>query len=437
MNSIYKKKFTLFLSKTLITIGLFPFCSTAQTATNHYSLSQSIQIGLTRSLLVSNASLQRQIAKQQQRAALSRALPKLRGTANYSRFDSENLVGIESKSIGAEASWEIFSGGRTRSAIRAAKAYKQLTAFQERRIRETQAYNIALAYYQVQLATAQVEALTRSVGQLSDFESNTRTKFDAGTVSEFDWLSTKVSLANETPRLIAAENDLSLSEERFKNLTYINDTEFILTDPLIYTPTQIDMDQAIALGLKKRPELLEKSSAIDLRHEDVKQQKSEYIPSINLFAAYNYTNPDPYSFISNQTSWQGHWNAGIQANWNLFDGFLREANVSEKKLSAAIAEDEYRDLVRYVSLDIRTQWMRSRDAAEVIKATTENVQLAKRALNIARSRFDAGLSTNLEVTQANTELSDARLARAIALHEYMAAVTGIKHAMGTLLEEYE
>jgi len=120
----------------------------------------------------------------------------------------------------------------------------------------------------------------------------------------------------------------------------------------------------------------------------------------------------------------------------LFDGGRRRANVSESKLNMAIEEDEYLDLRRTVELEIRTHWLRGRDSAEVINATTESIGLAERALEIARSRFDAGLSTNLEVTQSNLELSDARLARFVALYEYMNAVAGMKFAVGILLEEY-
>jgi outer membrane protein len=102
----------------------------------------------------------------------------------------------------------------------------------------------------------------------------------------------------------------------------------------------------------------------------------------------------------------------------------------------AIEEDQYIDLQRAIELEIRMHWLRGRDSAEVIAATAESIGLAERALKIARARFDAGLGTNLEVTQANLELSDAQLARFVALYEYMNAVTGIKYAVGILLEEY-
>lgn len=404
-----------------------------------YTLDDSIRIGLKRSLVVANAAREREIAKATQKRALSEAMPKLTGLADYSLYDADNLTETGSRTVGAEASWQVFSGGRTISAIRASKAYKQLTADQERRIQADQARDIAFGYHEVQLAKAQVEVLEQSVKQLKDFEAETRQKYEAGTASEFDWLSAKVSLSNEEPRLIASENKLSLAKVAFRNLTFIEDEVFELSDPLAYTPIKVDLDEALALGLQKRPELLEKASAITLRKEDINQQKSDYYPKVDLVAGYNYYNPDPYSFIPGTSSdgWNDHWNAGVRASWNLFDGGYRKSNVSESKLNMAIEEDQYTDLRRTVMLEIRTYWLRGRDSAEVINATSESVGLAERALDIARARFDAGLSTNLEVTQANLELSDAKLARFIALYEYMNAVAGMKHAVGILLEEYE
>ncbi len=428
------------LTPAIFIAGLLPFSSPAQTVTNQYTLEQSIQIGLKRSLTVANAARQKEIAQERRKGAISEALPTLSSQFTYTRnYPGEiaEFIGEESRSAGLEASWRVFSGGRTLAAIRASKAYTQLTEYQERRVRETQARDIALAYYAVLLEKARVDSLAQSVKQLSDFEAETRKKYEAGAVAEFDWLSAKVALANEQPRLIAAENSLSLAIEGFRNLTYIDDAQIELTDSLEYEPVKVDLDKAIQLGLNKRPELMEKNRAIKLRKEDITAQRAELWPKVDLFAAYSYEKPNQFSFITNDSGWQDTWHVGAQASWELFDGGRRSANIAESKLNMAIEEDEYRDLVRYVSLDVKTQWLRGRDAAEVIEATTETVQLAERALEIARSRFDAGLSTNLEVTQANVELSDARLARAIALHEYMAAVAGMKYAAGILLEEYE
>jgi len=429
------------LSIVLLATAL-PLSARAQT-NNTYTLDESVRIGLKRSLTVANAARLREIAAARRKGALSEALPQLSGIASYTRNFPEEIGGIENfsgreaQALGAEATWQIFAGGRTISAIRAAKAYKQLTAYQERRIKETQALNIALGYYQVQLAKAQVDVLTQSVRQLADFEAETLKKYEAGTVSEFDWLSAKVSLANERPHLIAAENEQRLAMEQFRNLTYIDDETLELSDPLKFIPIKVNLDNAIALGLSKRPDLHEKASAVTLRKEDISQQRSDYYPKVGLFAGYRYENPSAFQFITGQEGWQDSWNAGARATWSLFDGGMRRANVAESKLNMAIEEDELHDMERAVSLEIRTQWLRGRDAAEVIEATTETVDLATRALDIARTRFDAGLSTNLEVTQANLERSDASLARSRALYEYMVAVTSMKHAIGILLEEYE
>ncbi len=441
----YKTLMEKILKPSLVIVVILLAWSTAlpaaatEQSVRTYTLEESIRIGLKRSLAVANAAREREIAMTTRQRALSDAYPKLTGIADYSLYDADNITDSGSRTLGAEASWQVFSGGRTISAIRAASAYRQLTTYQERRIRETQVHDIALAYYFVQLAKAQVDVRVQSVKQLAEFEAEAKKKYDAGTVSEFDWLSAKVACANEKPRLIAAENSLTLAREQFRNLTYIDDDVFELSDPLVFNPVEIELNEAIETGLRKRPDLLEKASAVELRKEDVSQQVSDYYPRINLFANYNYYNPDPYSFLPGSTTdgWQDHWSAGVRASWNLFDGGSRKADLSESKLNMAIEEDEYRDLRRSASLDIRTQWLRARDATEVINATDTTVALAERALAIARTRFDAGLSTNLEVTQANLELNDARLSRSQALYEYMVAVTGMKYASGMLLEEYE
>ena len=424
----------------LLLLTLTPLTAHTQTETNRYTLEESIQIGLKQSITVLNAARGREIAETTRRRALSAAYPTITGSATYDLYDDENFSESGSKTLGAEASWQVFSGGRTLSAIRASKTYRQLTAVQERRIRETQTRDIILAYYQVKPAEPRAGVLEQSVQQLADFEQETRAKYDAGSVSEFDWLSAKVSLANEKPRLIVARNDLAISREHFKNLVFLDSDTFELTDSMEFVPMELELEEAIQTGLVKRPELQEKAGSISLRKEDVNQQKSDLFPSVSVFLNYTFYNPDPYSkFIPGNSTddWQAHWSAGARASWSLFDGGLRRSNIAESKLNLAIEEDEYRDMARAVSLDIRTQWLRGRDAVEAIEATSENIALATRALEIARARFDEGISTNLEVTQSNLELSNARLARSQALYEYVAAITQLKHAAGMLLEEYE
>jgi len=404
-----------------------------------YSLKRCVELGLKRSLLVMSAKRERLVANEKRREAFSSALPQVRGVADYFLYDDANITESGSARVGAEASWQLFSGGRTASALRAARAYEHLTADQERQIKAAQVRDIAFAYYRVQLAAAQVKVLEASVAQLSDFEADARKKFKAGTASEFDWLSAKVSLANERPALIAAKNRLSLARAVFRKRTFIEDADFVLSDPLVFVPMRVKLSDMIEKGVLSRPELLVKQSSIDLRREEVKQERSSYYPRLDLVGTYNVNDPDPYGFMpgNSDEGWQNHWSAGVRATWDLFDGGRRRARVSASKLKMAIEEDQYVDLRRSIKLEIQTYWLRGRDSAEVIRASVENIKLAERALAIARARFDAGLGTNLEVTQANVELSRAKLARLAALHDYMRAVIGLKYSVGRLLKEFE
>lgn len=442
--ALYLRLMDKILDGTRVAIVFFLLCSgVARTAfaepepLKAYSLQESIRIGLERSIPVANAVRNRQIAQTKKIRARSEAFPKITGLADYTRYDAENLIGTSVRNVGAEAALQVFAGGRTMAAIRAAKAYDRLTEEQEHRIRAAQVRDIAFSYHEVLLAQSEVAVLEQSVQQLMDFEKETREKYETGTASEFDWLSAKVKVRNEEPRLIRSRNNVEIAKEAFRNLTYIDETEFRLTDPLAYQRYEVDLERCIENSRQKRPELQEQSRTIDLRQEDIHQQRSQYYPRVNLFADYRFTDPDPYSFINGATGWQDHWTAGVRATWDLFDGGLRRADLGESRLNLAIAEDNYTDLERAVALEIRSQWLLVRDSEEAILATTESTELAQRALDISKARYDAGLGTYLEFTQANLELSNARLARNTALRAHQDAVIGLKYAAGILLEEYE
>lgn len=439
-----RAQYSALVSKILKTLSVFLLAPSLLLSSAHaeerpsYTLQQAIEMGLERSVSVMNADRTRQIADEQKRRALAGALPNISVGANHTLANKENLLNQDgTTSISAEAAWQIYSGGRVLSAIRAARAYDKLTMEQERRIRALHANAISLAYYGVKLAEAQVKVRALSVEQLTLLEKETKEKYEAGTIAEFDWLRARVDLANEKPQLIAAQNKLSLAREEFRNLTYLDVDDFTLSDPLEYKPLELPLDLALSVGLQKRPELFEQESTIELRYQDIKQKKSEYLPKIDLFASVNASDPDPYRGFggAQRDPWGEYWTAGIRARWTLFDGGLRKADLAEAKLNRLIEQDNFTDLKRSVKQDIRSQWLRCRDSAEAIAATEESIALAERSLEIAKSRYDSGLGTYLEFTQANLDLSDARLVRLSALSEYMKATTGLKYATGTLLKE--
>ncbi|MBM4152097.1 MAG: TolC family protein [Kiritimatiellaceae bacterium] len=402
-----------------------------------YTLNQCVSIGLERAVPILNAKRDQEIAEGTMKKALATGLPQVDLLGSYTRNDENSLPAFSTEEMLRDryagsivASQTIYDGGNVFSAIRAAKAYRGLTAQATEQAKADLILQIHIGFNGILLLQANVIVQEASVQQLTDFEKEARQKYDVGAVAEFDWLTAQVRKANETPKLIEARNILSIAKERFRNLIVLDSTEYQLDGELTYSPYNPDLMTLQSGAVSLRPELLVQEKRIILRQEDLKTSKSAYQPKVTAEALYTQENPDRYDGTSSE--WSDHWTAGLVAKWTLFDSGTRKGDVLIKGMELAKSQANRDDLLREVSLDVKSTWLNMEAARELITGTEENVKLAEKALQIAKTRKNAGLSTYLEFTDSNLSLNTARLNYYRALEKHLNAVVNLKHAAGLL-----
>jgi len=415
-------------------IALLALQSSAQTAS--YTLEDCVRIGLERAVPVRNAERDRQIAEATMKQARATGLPQIELVGNYLRNDGTappfmtGTILRDSYSGSVTASQTLYDGGKVFAAIRAAGVYRELTAQAKARQEAALIRDIHTAFNGILLAQANVAVQSASVKQLADFEQETRQKYEVGTAAEFDWLTAQVRLANEKPKLIEARNALAVAKERFRNLIVLEEENFQLDGELEYLPFDPDLPALQSGAVSVRPELLVQEKTVALLREDLKASWSGYKPKVTADAIYTHENPDRYDSTSDQ--WSEHWQAGITARWTLFDGGTRRGEVLTKGLELAKAQADRDDLLRTVSVDVKSAWLNMLAARETIAGAAENMKLAERALEIAKVRYDAGLSTWLEFTDSNLSLNTTRLNYFQSLEKHLNAVVNLRYAAGIL-----
>jgi outer membrane protein TolC len=405
-------------------------------AETSYTLDECIRIGLERAVPVLNAERDRQIAEAAMKQARATGLPQIDLAGNYTRNDGTAAPFMtgdilrDNYSGSVTASQTLYDGGRVFAAVRAAQAYRGLTAQAKAQQEATLIRDVHTAFNGILLAQANVAVQEASVKQLADFEKETRQKYEVGAASEFDWLTAQVRLANEKPKLIEARNALAVARETFRNLIVLDDADFKLDGELTYDPFDPDLMALQSGAVSARPELLVQEKTVALRREDLKASWSGYKPTVTADAIYTHENPDRYD--STQDQWEDHWQAGFTARWTLFDGGTRRGEVLTKGLELAKAQSDRDDLLRAVSLDVKAAWLDMMAARETIAGAEENVKLAEKALEIAKTRYDNGLATYLEFTDSNLSLNTARLIWFQSLEKHLNAVVNLKYAAGIL-----
>jgi outer membrane protein TolC len=251
------------------------------------------------------------------------------------------------------------------------------------------------------------------------------------TASEFEVLTARVRVANERPVLIHARKQASLARAAFRNLVQLEPAEFELAGELVCEPAARSLAEWQALGLEQRPELVELRNYLGMWAADIRAEQGGGRPQVRAFAGYRGENPESGS---SRDEWEWGWNAGVTVEWDLFDGALRRNRVAEKRLELAKARETLADAERQILLEIESHYLDLQQAAETVAAGAETVALAEKGLEIARARYENGLATYLDFTDANLALRNARLTRLLALHEHMNALARLTQASGGDIE---
>lgn len=371
-------------------------------------------------------------------------LPKLQASGAYG-YDNA----IETANFGAgpvafqkDQSWNagiklvqsVYEGGRMASALRTARLTKEQALNQHQAVLADTLLAVRTAYYDTVLAGEQIKVREASVELLQKELDDTTRRYDAGTVPRFNVLRAEVEVANAKPRLSRAKNDWRIAKNNLANLLGLNlppnvweDIPLQLTDRLAVEPYHIELPAAIAQALQRRPELAALRQSEKLTQEAIVNARSGYKPSLEIYGGYSWRNA---SFQNDLTAEVQGWNAGAQVNWNLFDGRLSQGKVTEAKARHENSLVDLDDTGRRIELEVRTAYSSFIEAREVLDATEKVVEQGDEALRLAKSRYDAGTGTQLDVLNAETSLTEARTTKNEALHDYLVTRARLERAVG-------
>jgi outer membrane protein len=427
------------MKTTFLAAGLLLGLATAR-AQPVYRLEDCLELGLARSVAVANAEREREISEFTIRQIRGQTLPNLSASASYLRLGdpvtSPLAAGatLEQDQYLASATAEqlLFSGGSVRAALNAARSYRDQADEEIARAEAQSRRDITRAFYLALFRREAADVARASVELLSDTEAETRLKYDSGVLSEFEWLSARVRLANERPLLLAAENDHALARAALRNLLYLEDDAWSLdgawpADDI----AEVDLPDLIAHARTNRWELRQARVFLHVLEADIRVTRGDYFPEVKAFATYQGSDPSEMNPLEDGWAWQ--WLAGLRLTWNLWDGGERGALRAEKALKKVIAEDDITDLERTIDLEVETAFRNLSQARRAFEGADETITLAEKALDIARLRLERGLGTSLEFSDRNLELNKSRIQRLQNLLAIQHALADLTYACGGVI----
>ena len=376
------------------------------------------------------------------------ALPRVQATGQYKDTDPHAIESLSDPGVfsftpphqnwnsGVQIVQSIYEGGKLVAALRAASVTKQQALAQYQTVIADTLLGARVAYYDVLLAAQQITVHEASVNLLQKELEDQQRRYDAGTVPHFNVLRAEVAVANERPALIQAKNNYRIAKNNLSNLLGYNlpreiweDIPLNLTDTLDAAPYQVDLPAAIQQALARRTELVAVRKTAELQRLNVVNAKAGYKPTVQIFAGYGWYNAQYTKPVELDHDIRG-WNAGGQLIWDIFDGMLTRGKVVQARALYEKSRTDVDDKGRQIELEVRTAYSDFIEAREVLESQQKVQEQADEALREARARAEAGTSTQLDVLDAETSLTQARTTQIQALHDYAVARARLERAIG-------
>jgi outer membrane protein len=194
-----------------------------------------------------------------------------------------------------------------------------------------------------------------------------------------------------------------------------------------------DVDVLISTAIKQRPDLQALTYNQRASEKFRRAQHDQLLPTISALGMVGGTpvRPDcfggcfPNYFTS---SWYGA--LGVNMSIPIFNGFLYTAESSEANYRAKAAAENTRDLRDSVVRDVRTAWLSANTAFQRVGVAAELSKEADLSLSLASSRYQLGLGSIVELSQAQLQQADAAIGYVNAQYQYRLALSTLNFEIG-------
>lgn len=359
------------------------------------------------------------------------AFPTLPGETKPLFDANGQIVGpINEVTYGVRGADTLFSFGAI-SRYRATQSAEQSQIADASQQEDSAASAAALVYLRAQRASADLSARIADSTLAADLLSIARDQLSAGTGIVLDVTRAQSQLANERAQLIQARNDIDRAQlDLLRALGLPLTAPITLTDSLAALPiTDTLPPEAIAVdrALKHRPDLKAADAQLEASSRQVTAIRAERLPSIAAVGAWA---EDGIRYNALLPTFQ----AGLEVNFPIFDGFSRSGRIQEQQASAREIEVRRRDLRQRIAIEVRQAYLDLASARQQVDAARERQQFAQQEVDQARERFRSGVATNADVITALLDLDSARTGLIDALNSYQTARVSLARALGAVQE---
>ncbi len=336
-------------------------------------------------------------------------------------------------SISLTASQVLYAGGGVRSAVKSSQLTRDAAVLDLQSTINEALLQVRTSFSNVLLAREKITVQEKNLELLQSQLRTTTDRYDAGTVSSFEKLRAEVAVANAKVPLITAKNDYRLAIEALRQALGFttNKADSLRKTPdfigtLDYTPVSFELQAAFDAAHANRPDLQRLAKLASAREESVTTARANYYPTVSAFGGYQLRKGVTNDFGDSKDGWL----VGVQSQWNIFDGRATAGRVTQARSALEQTKLTLIEAQLAAEVEVRRAYSNWQQATELADASKKVVEQAEESVRLANARYNAGTATQLDLLQAQTDLTTARTNQIQAYYTYTVAVASLRKAMG-------
>lgn len=421
-------------------------------AVHTFSAQECIEYAMKNNVQVKNSLLDIKIQQQTNRGVTALALPDINGSGNYTdniKIPTQLLpgeffgeppgtykpiqFGTQYSAYGSVTLHQTLFDGQVFVGL---KARKTSIDYRENNLAVTQdliKQNIYKIYYQLVVSKTQIEQLDANIQRSKDLLHVNSALYKNGFGEQIEVDRTSVQLANFQTRKLSVISTINNGYYGLKYLMGMPERDSLaLTDTLSDEQLKRGLLNEGGYSYSNRSDYQALQSTVELQEYNVKRYKMAFIPTLSLVANYLHQGQSTEFNIFSKGKWFGSAYGGLNLSVPIFNGFSKDANIKKAQLELEQTQNQFSDLKNSIDNSALQAINDFRSAISTLDDQKKNVDLAERVYSQSQKKYESGLGSLLDITNAQADLSIAQSNYINAMYDAVIAKIDYLYATGQL-----
>lgn len=366
--------------------------------------------------------------------ARSDYLPKSTNTISYT-YASANAglsaagsIATEGNAYTAQAGLEqlIWDFGKTLNKIKLAKENLTAAELAFLEIQEDTILNTKQAYFNVLKRQLLADVAAENLKQAKLYLEQAKGFYEVGLKRKFDVTKAEAAVSKAASDYMVAKKDYELAKATLNNIIgKIENTNYKVEEVSDFKLLDVDIAAALQTAMKNRNEILKREAETRAAQVDLEVKKKGNWPAVSMDTSYGAKDSETAERVDS-------WNLGVLFKWPWFDSFKTRSQVGEAEANLKIAKSNIQEETLNVALEVQDAVLSLEETKERIKSTEKLLQEASENLEILEAKYKEGLSSIVEVNEAEVAWVRAKKNYVLTISDYLVSEAKYEKSIGVI-----